>query len=516
MAILYWVIMSLCAFVPPAIGVSICVLAYRRAARRREGQHAPSVVHLKERLRTAQAADNKVRLRTTLATMSAAWVLAVYVEAGVLQRGLMTRSEESAHASVAMLVLGGILSVVYQLMFLLSCRPLDAVGVRVVGLLLATNFTFNAIAPLPLVLEERRLWLEGEGCAGLRFAYASCRVAWLLLFTALTLFAVMAPSPRRALQRLWLMQRVAFPTQLLLPTNHAFLWGGWGECALLSDGAPNAWYLSSPGALAWSVTGTLLCSLLLTERNRGRIMHAISRVGLVEESRRLAAVGTLLGASPCHPVDSRVDAAVEMFTAVPFSALKRDTFCSSTSGQEQQLPAVRRVKLGEVDAFVSHSWGDDGDEKYLALWAWASQFRNERGREPLLWVDKCCINQEDIQRSLRGLPVYISGCNQLLVLAGPDYCSRLWCALELFCFFSLGGRTGDITVLKPGASPRARRARLDFKLSEAKCTLATDRDRILSTIEAAFGFKEAFDRVVRELMATCMATSIERSQACDV
>ena len=71
--------------------------------------------------------------------------------------------------------------------------------------------------------------LEGEGCAGLRFAYASCRVAWHIIFAASALLAVMAPSPRRALLRLWLVLRVSFPTQLMLPTNHAFLWGGWGD-----------------------------------------------------------------------------------------------------------------------------------------------------------------------------------------------------------------------------------------------------------------------------------------------
>mmetsp|Transcript_9302 Transcript_9302/g.27405 ORF Transcript_9302/g.27405 Transcript_9302/m.27405 type:complete len:499 (+) Transcript_9302:91-1587(+) len=493
-----WAIISLCAFVPPMVGVSVCVLASRRAATRREAHNTNSqeLLSLKERLRTAQTADDKVRLRTTLGTMSSAWVIAVWVEAytcpGVL---------ESVGSSVLMMVIGGIFSVVYQLMFLLACRPLDAVGVRMVGLLLATNFTFNAIAPLPLVLEERQLWLEGEGCAGLRFAYASCRVAWHIIFAASALLAVMAPSPRRALLRLWLVLRVSFPTQLMLPTNHAFLWGGWGVCALTSDGTPNAWYLASPGAFAWSLTGTL-CALLLTERNRGRILHAISRIGLSGESRRLAAVGTLLGASPCCPVDSRVDAAMEMFTAVPFSALNRDVFQSSTPTQQEQ-PAAKRVKLGEVDAFVSHCWGDDGNDKYAALLAWANQFREAHRREPLLWIDKCCINQGDIQRSLRGLPVYISGCKKLLVLAGPDYCCRLWCALELFCFLTLGGETGDITVLKPHVANLSRPA-IGFKLSDAKCSLATDRDRILSTIEAAFGFQEVFNRVVCELMATCM------------
>ena len=48
--------------------------------------------------------------------------------------------------------------------------------------------------------------------------------------------------------------------------------------------------------------------------------------------------------------------------------------------------------------------------------------------------DKACIDQSNIQQSLACLPVFLVGCQTLLVVAGPTYCSRLWCVMELFTF----------------------------------------------------------------------------------
>ena len=48
--------------------------------------------------------------------------------------------------------------------------------------------------------------------------------------------------------------------------------------------------------------------------------------------------------------------------------------------------------------------------------------------------DKACIDQNSIQQSLACLPVFLAGCQTLLVVAGPTYCSRLWCVMELFTF----------------------------------------------------------------------------------
>ena len=52
--------------------------------------------------------------------------------------------------------------------------------------------------------------------------------------------------------------------------------------------------------------------------------------------------------------------------------------------------------------------------------------------------DKACIDQNNIQQSLACLPVFLAGCQTLLVVAGPTYCARLWCVMELFMFVRSG------------------------------------------------------------------------------
>ena len=44
------------------------------------------------------------------------------------------------------------------------------------------------------------------------------------------------------------------------------------------------------------------------------------------------------------------------------------------------------------------------------------------------------------------LPIFLSGCRKLLILAGPTYCSRLWCVLECFVFLKMGGTLERIEV----------------------------------------------------------------------
>merc|ERR1719150_3471016 len=92
------------------------------------------------------------------------------------------------------------------------------------------------------------------------------------------------------------------------------------------------------------------------------------------------------------------------------------------------------IEYPTCDAFISHSWHDDAQEKWAALQEWRSRFLADNGREPVLWIDKCCIDQEDIVASLRCLPIFLRGCQRLVVFLGETYLTRLWCIMELFTF----------------------------------------------------------------------------------
>ena len=85
---------------------------------------------------------------------------------------------------------------------------------------------------------------------------------------------------------------------------------------------------------------------------------------------------------------------------------------------------TRRARLGDVGAFISHSWSDDGDAKFDRLHEWKAEVAE--GDDVLVWLDKSCIDQLQINTILASLPVFIAGCKQLVVLCGPTYATRLW------------------------------------------------------------------------------------------
>ena len=63
----------------------------------------------------------------------------------------------------------------------------------------------------------------------------------------------------------------------------------------------------------------------------------------------------------------------------------------------------------------------------------------------MLWLDKACILQTDVEACLACLPIHLAGCRRLLVLAGSTYTSRIWCMIELFTFLRMGGDLQRVT-----------------------------------------------------------------------
>ena len=333
------------------------------------------------------------------------------------------------------------------------------------------------------------------------------------------------------------------------------------------------------------VVGADLLARVLTPSVRGRLFRAVGGFGQPASSRGLAAIAALVtpalngwGARRWYSalrwtgfaepdwfrgrVEANVLAAAGRFRGLPWSALEAHHL-SSSLGSAELSAAAAPVELGGVDAFISHSWSDDGDAKFMALSRWATEFEQHAGREPVLWLDKACIDQDDIDASLLGLPIYVSGCTRLLVLDGPTYSTRLWCIMEIFCFVVLGGSQNDIEVLPlgaptpgrkvpvaslaPGAPPSppspppptrrnastaptetrgatrlatpplgytrrgASEVARNFCARRALCFHARDRERLLGAIEAAYGDTEPFDAAVRNLLDS---SAHESSSAC--
>ena len=77
---------------------------------------------------------------------------------------------------------------------------------------------------------------------------------------------------------------------------------------------------------------------------------------------------------------------------------------SNSAAVELNMKAAAAL-LGAIDAFLSHSWSDDKAKKWALLEKYAAAFRElHNGRAPLLWLDRACLNQEDIAGSYLTYP----------------------------------------------------------------------------------------------------------------
>ena len=95
-------------------------------------------------------------------------------------------------------------------------------------------------------------------------------------------------------------------------------------------------------------------------------------------------------------------------------------------------------------------------------------------------------------------------------MAGPTYCSRLWCVMEIFTFMRMGGTRERIEVkmlmhkdlTDPAAAKKVlKRQFATFDAANAECFLPKDNDkhRLLAVVEAGFGDFKVFNQHVRSI-----------------
>jgi hypothetical protein len=113
---------------------------------------------------------------------------------------------------------------------------------------------------------------------------------------------------------------------------------------------------------------------------------------------------------------------------------------------------------------------------------------------------QACIDQESIEESLLCLPIFLAGCQRLVVVAGLTYTLRLWCMLELFVFFKMGGSLSRFTLLPISMDEGQAKAMFDaIDVAKASCYLESDRQKLLGIIEVGFGDVSAFNTVLRHV-----------------
>lgn len=106
-----------------------------------------------------------------------------------------------------------------------------------------------------------------------------------------------------------------------------------------------------------------------------------------------------------------------------------------------------------------------------------------------------------------------------MIVAGPTYCERLWCVMEIFTFLRMGGDLERVTVrMMTGQDKGLEAARrlltkqfASFDAAKAQCFKVEDRQKLLAVIEAAFGDFREFNKCVRDVFAErTVASSMRR------
>jgi len=244
----------------------------------------------------------------------------------------------------------------------------------------------------------------------------------------------------------------------------------------------------------------ILVALIASRRNRRRAHGFLSQLETRGEVRAAATVSALLGG-----IDPRVaiHRAEESFRGILFSELREaDLLDARLNAREEGDSLAAHSKpcaLGSVHCFLSHSWNDEAKGKYAALQLWATEFANENGHEPMLWLDKACISQLDIEMSLKVLPVYLSLTRTMLIVAGPTYHRRLWCILEVFTFLRMGAGLSRIMVrpiVDSGDAEKSmaqvRQAFQTLRVQEADC-FSADQALLWAAIETGFASLDEFN-----------------------
>lgn len=163
-----------------------------------------------------------------------------------------------------------------------------------------------------------------------------------------------------------------------------------------------------------------------------------------------------------------------------------------------------------IDYFISHSWSDSAEEKYFVLTNISNEYKKKHGKFPTFWLDKVCINQDDIGDGLRVLPVNIMCCNKMLVLCGETYTNRLWCVWEMATLFAFLNAIDIINRLEfanvmKGVNNGERIVLLkllNFNIENAHCYDPNEEKKLLNVIDAV-GINKFHDKI-HEVARLCL------------
>ena len=280
-------------------------------------------------------------------------------------------------------------------------------------------------------------------------------------------------------------------------------------------GAP-AGYYDSVTPLKWVLSIVLTLTFFavggfcLNPNTRIKAHAALSARG--EQVATAAAIAAMMGGKNPKFVQAE---GRRKFRCITLDKITREEMAES-SPNPALASRAENADFGDVDAFLSHSWSDCSQSKWAALQQWRTEFKTKHFREPRVWIDKCCIDQRDIDANLMCLPVFLSGCKTILCTVGRTYLSRLWCILEIFVFFEMGADVDRVDLrlisdkdvdgkVDADSVMQSEREGLvsafdTFNAEQAACFDMNQRERLLAIVEAGFGGIDYFNQALRDIL----------------
>ena len=323
---------------------------------------------VKGMLRAARASAAGRRLRVSFAMGQAGWALGVIS----LTPAVMLGTGQSIEAAVGNAFWWIVPLPPANCLLVLALFPIDARAIRIVCATILVVSTVMGTLNILATLSGHRPAALGFPAAALLFTSAAA------LASTLRCRGDRALQPRPALRRLWAVCRLYF---LGLGAIYA-------GCSIADYVQGGSNYDHS--AYATVSVAFLLCAALPTARNRSRLHRHLGRLGargtVAEEA---AAVAALVGGSA---PDATLERAAKLLRCLPASRLHAaDLADKSTVSSDGPTLHARTVPatMGEVTAFLSHSWSDEDEApgaKHALISRWANLRREATGKEPTLWL----------------------------------------------------------------------------------------------------------------------------------
>jgi len=184
---------------------------------------------------------------------------------------------------------------------------------------------------------------------------------------------------RLALQRLWLSLRLCVTLMAIAAIP---IYGSLGMIEPQFAASPMLYIqiLLGPYWLFW------VAASKPSIRGRVRIFLDSLNVGDKDELAQAATIAAFIGRLGLRR--ALIDAE-RSFCTLPFGVLREEHFEEAATMLADQGLASQTAscKLGEADAFLSHSWRDGAQLKWEKLSAWASRFQDAKGRPPQVWLE---------------------------------------------------------------------------------------------------------------------------------